>query len=80
MKKISYKAEDYTYRITKNLEPNPNTGYVDYRVHFIEFDVDYFFDKLGDITENKIFEIIKGLMKTRAHFQKMALPIPLKYS
>jgi hypothetical protein len=76
---INYKPEDYTFRITKETIPNPNTNKCEFKLHIIEFDIDYFFESIIEI-ESKVYKIIKGLMKTRKEIQKLPLPIPLKYS
>ncbi len=73
-----YLPEDYCYRITKEFEPNPNTGKYELRLYIIEFQVDFFFETLKEIEDNLI-PIIKGLMDTRVNIQKLELPKPIKF-
>jgi len=73
-----YDPEDYSFRINKEMKPNPNTGKCELRLYILEFQVEYFFETLKEIDENLI-PIIKGLIDTRLNVQKLPLPIPIKY-
>jgi len=73
-----YAPEDYGFRITKEMEPNPNTGKYELRLYILEFQVEYFFETLKEIDENLI-PIIEGLMNTRREIQGLPLPIPIRY-
>jgi len=74
---VKFKPDDYSHRIIRETEPNPNTGSSEFRVHLIERDLDYIFEHLPAI-ENGVDEIIARLIKTRKK-QKISLPLPIEY-